>query len=479
MKIRNKLIVFMFLTSVSIFSQNFVDGLRLSEPGVISSGKNLAMGNAALAVGTDYSGVLINPATLGMLESEVNFGFYFSSYENNSNYFNAKLNAKETSTQINELSFVYKIPTRRGSLVIGIGYNKLKDFNSVTEFEGFNTGNNSMIQDLTNRNSDLTYDLRLSHAVYDNGIFLYDETFINGNLFQKGTLVESGNLENLSFSAATEIAKDLYIGGSLNFIGGTFTNDRNYAETDVNNVYDENLQIDPDDPQTIDFVEFTTHDNYKWDISGFNLKGGFVYDFSRMFTIGGSIESSTSYFINEEYFVEGSSYFENNYSYDVTPQVSTLKYEITTPMKASFGGSLKVPFVILFTSIDLIDYSEMELFGDFDSATIVEINEEIRRNLDFAPIYHFGLASTIPFLDLRVKAGTMLISSPYKDKLLQSDKEYVTFGLGFFSHGPVKLDFATAYGSWKEAVDIYGNGEARVQKNVEDYYLMATMKYKF
>ncbi len=471
MKILNKLIVFVFSTSVSIFSQNFVDGLRLAEPGIISSGKNLAMGNAALAVGTDYGGVLINPATLGLLESEVNFGFYFSSYENNSNYFNTKLNAKETSTEINELSLIYKIPTSRGSLVFGIGYNKLKDFNSITEFEGFNSGSNSMIQDLTSHNSDLTDSLMLSHGV--------DETYINGNLFQKGTLVESGNLENLSFSAATEIAKDLYVGGSLNFIGGTFANDRNYAETDLYNVYDENLQIDPDDSRTVDFVEFTTHDNYKWDISGFNLKGGFVYDYSGMFTIGGSIESSTNYLINEEYFVECSSYFQNNYGFDVTPHVSTLKYEITTPMKVSFGGSLKVPFVILFTSVDLIDYSDMEFSADLDRATIVEINEGIRQNLDFAPIYHFGLASTIPFLDLRVKAGTMLISSPYKDKSMQSDKEYITFGLGFFSHGPVKLDFATAYGSWKETVDIYGNGEARVKKNVEDYYLMATMKFKF
>ncbi len=58
--------------------------------------------------------------------------------------------------------------------------------------------------------------------------YIQDETNINGKLNQSGTLIEKGTLDNWLVSGAAEVAKNLFLGGTLNFISGEYKTNRTY-----------------------------------------------------------------------------------------------------------------------------------------------------------------------------------------------------------------------------------------------------------
>ncbi len=476
-----QIILSMLFISASLVGQNFTDAYRLVVPGVLSSSASAAMGNATMAMNVGYGNYLTNPAAMALSDkSEFVISYYYDGIRTVSDYFETSTQKDQLSNSISELGFIYKVPTVRGSLVLGLGFNRVKDFNAITEFSGFNEGNNSLIQELTSRNSQLTYDLRLSYAVYDeNSNYLYDETLINGNLQQSGIIREEGTIDTWSFFGAVEVDKDLFLGGALNFYGGNYSNDREYSEIDTKNYYGENLQIDPDDPLTIDFKEFYLNDNFEWNISAWNFTGGFFYNFYNFIRIAGTVETPITYKIKESYFVEGSSYFKDNYGYDVEPQSSNSEYSIKTPAKFGFGVSLNFKLFEASAQAHVADYTQTKFTSGFTQAELSDLNNEIKDNFKIAPDFQAGVVAHLPLIDIHPRVGAMYFVSPYKNAVKENNKTYFTAGVGFFSHKNFTLDVAALYGFWNDYTDIYGNGEARINKEIKDYRVTVSMTYKF
>ena len=473
--------VLMFFAFQISFAQSFVDAYRLINPGILQTSASLGMGNATMAIGVGYGNYLSNPATLGLMDrSSLTLSYYYSGNRTTSDYFGNSIQKDQFSSNINELGYVYRVPTVRGSLVFGLGYNRVKDFNAISQFSGFNSGNNSLIQDLTSRNSQLTYDLRLSYAVYDNyWNYLYDETLINGKLQQEGTLREEGTINNWSFFSAVEVDKDLYLGITLNLYSGNYVNNRDYYEIDSENYYGDNIQLDPDDPYTIDFQQFYVNDNISWDISGWNIIGGFFYNFYNFLRFAGTIETPIIYKINEKYYVRGSSYFKYDYGYDVEPQTSESEYNISTPVKAGFGMSVNLGLLEASAQAHIADYTQTRFTKGFTDAELNDLNNEIKDNFKVAPDFQAGVVVNIPFLDIHPRVGAMYFVSPYKNATKENNRKYITAGIGFFTHKSFSLDVSAVYGLWNDYYDIYGSGEARVNKEIKDYRAMITMSYKF
>ncbi len=469
------------LSASSLFAQNFVDAFRLVTPNSLVNSAANGMGNAGMAMNVGYGSYLINPATAALAKkSELALSYYYDGNSTDARLFYSTFTKDQVSSQISELGMLYKVPTVQGSLVFGFGYNRVKDFNAVTEFNGFNNGNNSLIQDLTSVNSQLVYDLRLSHAVYDeSGNYLYDETPINGNLLQNGIIREEGSVTDWAFFTAVEVDKDLFLGVTLNLYGGSYSNDRDYYEIDSKNYYGDNLQIDPDDPNTVDFQEFYVNDNYTWDISGWNLNAGFFYNFYNFIRFAGTIETPIKYKITENYYVQGSSFFKNNYGYDVQPQYSSSEYSVTTPLKAGFGISVNLGILEASAQAHISDYTQTKFEGGFDQATLNDLNNEIKENFRVAPDFQAGAVLHIPLIDIHPRIGAMYFVSPYANDRKENNRKYVTAGIGFFTHKSFSIDVSAMYGTWEDYFDIYGSGEARVYKTVKDYRATLTMTYRF
>jgi len=200
------LIVMILFSSVTR-SQNFNDALRLSELEVVNGVRSLGMGNAYTAISNDFSAALFNPAGLGMIKKlEFLGGVDINSFKSESTFFNNKSDDNISKLGLNQFGFAFPLPTSRGSLVLGFGYNKTKNFNYAVSFNGYNSGNNSLIQELTYDNDDIAYELGLSYPVYDNSDnYLGDVTEIQGKLNQDGKIKQEGSLDSWLFSGAIEI----------------------------------------------------------------------------------------------------------------------------------------------------------------------------------------------------------------------------------------------------------------------------------
>ena len=142
-------IVFSCIFFTNSLSQNINDVLRLGYSGLGSNARALGMGNAYLGLSDDASAAYFNPAGYGLLKRlELSGGLEYSSFKNDVNFMNSSSSFDNSSTNLNRISFAFPFPTMQGSLVFGLSYNKTKEFNSGLKFDGFNSGNTSMIQSL-------------------------------------------------------------------------------------------------------------------------------------------------------------------------------------------------------------------------------------------------------------------------------------------------------------------------------------------
>jgi len=322
------------------FSQNYNDALLLSEPGLYNSARAFSMGNSFSALSNDFSGVLFNPAGIGLIKkTELSTGMSFNSLNNNTTFFDATSNANSTSINFNQFGLVYPFPTIQGSLVVAMGYNRVKDFNRIMEFDGFNPGNNSMIQTLTgdyNEEIPITNDLGLAYEIRDPNTndYIRDTTLINGFLNQSGQIKKQGYIDKWSFASSFEVAKGFFVGGTFNILSGSYKSESDYREDDTRNNYGSNLELVPGDETTRDFQTFYQNQVIDWDLSGWDSHLGILYNWNDKFRFGASVKFPSYYTIQEDYLVDANSYFGTGFEYSLNPAISDpIQYVIKTPYK--------------------------------------------------------------------------------------------------------------------------------------------------
>ncbi len=480
MKIKFGFFVALFFTANVLFAQNYNDVLRLSSPGFFPSARIMGMGGAAIGMGGDYSSVLVNPAGLGLVKkSELTGGLNYSVFDNTSTFFNSQTNFDVSSTSLNQIGFAFPFPTYRGSFVIGFGYNMIKDFNSTVKFNGFNSGNNSMIQELVSANDDLAYNLGLSYPTYDSqGNYLKDATKIKGNLNQHGNVTDEGKIDQWSLSAAIEIAKNVFVGASLNILGGNYKSRRNYYEEDVNNNYPSNLLLDPNDSSTAGFQTFYLNDVVDWSLSGWNAHLGILYKM-KFLNLGLGVKLPSKFTIKEKYFVYGESYFDkNSFSID-PPYESDVEYDVNTPWEFSGGASFELAMLRFNADAVFIDYTQMEFADGLNSADMSANNNDIKELFRSVLNYSFGGEVKVPLMNVVLRAGYSYRPSPFKDDDPKYDKKYYTFGIGFNPNANISVDFAFVKGSWENFTDNYGSNVSRVYENVKDTKAVVSVTYRY
>jgi len=450
------------------FGQNFNDALLLSEPGIYNNARALSLGNSYTALSNDFSGVLFNPAGLGLIK---NLGIYagvnFNSFDNQTTFFGNETGSSKSGVRLNQVGIVYPLPTLRGSWVFAFGYNLTKDFNKTLEFDGYNNNNNSMIQYLTgdyNPEPPITYDLYLSYYDTSDGL---DKTLINGMLNQSGKIRQEGEIGKWSFASSIEAAKDFYIGGGINIISGKYNNNRQYWEDDINNVYDENVQLDPTEPDSRDFQSFYLNDIIDWNLSGWDANIGILYNWQDRIKFGANVKLPSVFTIKETYYVNATSEFAA-VIYELDPIVDKIEYEISTPYEFSFGGYVTIPSnaITLSGDIKIIDYTQMEFSGGFDEEYRIERNREIEDLFATTINAHIGGEVKIPNSPVTLRVGGMLLPSPYADDTSEFNKKYITTGIGLSFNNNFSIDLGYAYGWWKDYGDNYNTNQSRTLQDI-------------
>jgi hypothetical protein len=453
------------LFNSSTVAQNYNDALLLGEPGLYTGARALAMGNSYTSLSNDISGLLFNPAGIGLVNKvELYGGMNFNSFNNNTSFFGTNTNASKSSVNLNQFGLVYPLPVIQGSWVFAFGYNRTKQFNKTLEFDGYNNNNNSLIQNLTGDGMDpsIAYDLYLSY--YDSTDGLY-KTLINGMLNQSGKIRKEGSIGKWAFASSIEVAKDFFIGGTFNIINGKYKSTSDYWEDDVNNIYDQNIQLDPTEPGTLDFQSFYLNDIIDWDLSGWDANLGILYNWKDRVKFGANVKFPCIYDIKETYYVNASSEFAS-FSADLNPIVDKIEYKIKTPFEYSFGASGNFSIITLAGDIKIMDYTQMEFTEGFDYAYRTARQKEIDDLFTTALDYHFGAEVKIPSLPILGRAGFMYLQSPYANDPSEFDKKYVTVGAGTLIHNTFGFDIAYAYGWWKDYGDNYGVKVSRTYQDI-------------
>ncbi|MDZ7681951.1 MAG: hypothetical protein U5J63_09650 [Fodinibius sp.] len=175
-----------------------------------------------------------NPAVMALYDDSF-FSFDLSTrfVDETGQYLGNSSTNSANQTSIGDFGFAYKVPTTRGSLVVGGGYSQTTDFNRTMSANGRN--NETTITDFYN----VTPDDSLFFAAFDvyaidfattdssfantKSIFrFFDNNFYPG-INQEIELTESGRMGEYSAFLATELLKDFSVGASIGYLSGTYT----------------------------------------------------------------------------------------------------------------------------------------------------------------------------------------------------------------------------------------------------------------
>ena len=465
------IILGLLLTQVS-YTQNVNDALRLGNTGLGISARALGMGNSYIGLSDDASAGYYNPAGLGLLKRmEFSGGIDYDKFNNSTTFFGQKSNDSNSKTRLNRISLALPFPTYQGSLVLGVSYHTTKDLTSALKFDGFNSGNTSMIQDLLN--TDIPYDLFLTDTS--------NNTPINGSLNQSGSILSSGSINNWAFSGAVEIYKNVFVGVNLNVISGTYNSNNDYYEEDTHAIYQGETAAG--EPQTRDFTTFYLSRNLDWDISGWDAKVGILFQMNKFARFGATVQFPRYHTIKETFTVNGNSEFGTGTSYalDQTKYSDQVKYDIVTPFELGAGFSFNTAGLILSGEATLIDYSQMEFSKAEGLSTqyVASLNKDINDLLGAVLNLNAGIEYTIPSFGLRIRGGFILLPSAYKNDPSEFDKKFFTAGIGFLTDQTIGIDIGYAHGWWKTFGDNYSSNMSRTYQDITTDRAIFGVTYRF
>ena len=484
----SKVFALLVICSIFTYPQGVPDALRLGESGLGANARALGMGNAYIGLSDDASAAYYNPAGLGLLKRlEFSGGIDYSTYNNNTTFFNNTSDYSNSTTRLDRLSFAFPFPTVRGSLVFGISYHNTKDFTGALKFNGFNSGNNSLIQVL---NEATYYDNNGNpyNIPYDLG--LNDSNLVtpidDGHLNQSGTILNSGSTNNWTFSGAIEAAQNLFLGLNLNIITGSYNSNNDYYEVDTHNYYQGTIATGESNPP-VDFQTFYLNRVLNWDISGWSAKAGLIYQFNNYGRFGLTVQFPKYYTVKENFTVNGSSTFANaQYNLNQQDYSDNVKYDIVSPFEFGFGFSINLKGLIFSGEGTAIDYSQLK-FDNPDGISAQDvgtINKDIKDQLGAVINYNVGAEYTIPKVGLRLRTGYFVQPSAYKGDPSSFDRKYFTAGIGILAQETLGLDLAWAHGWWNTFGDNYGpdangNIQSRTYQNIKYNKIMLTATYRF
>jgi long-subunit fatty acid transport protein len=398
-----------FLTGSPAYSQGFgaVDEASAGNFFIVGA-RALGMGGAHIAVSSDATALVYNPAGLARvtriefsgglthqrLDSETKRGF---NPQLGSGFNNERL---QSNTRFGSANVVLPVPTYRGSLVLALGVNRVQSFDKVMEFT--------------------------------------DDPSVDDDMLDRGVESQSGGLYLWSFGAAVDVSPNISVGGALNYWSGKSS----YSWLFQRWLLFQQAEIRYDD---------AINDRY----SGFNAKFGFRIQPNKYLIVGGTIDTPVTYTIEEDW-------TQITEDRGLTSSASgSLEYKVSLPFVLGAGMALQFENLTLAGDIAYADWTQME-YKRLDE--MAEANRLIKETYSDALRFHLGAEYLITRLGTSLRAGFYQDPLPYKSRWVNEDRSFFTAGLGFLIDQVMTLDVAWAHGSW----ELYDLGLTLAEKYTAD-----------
>ena len=380
MKLKTVFLLFCFYMGSygQIFDVNYPWLTDIREPlvwnNVYSSPRTMGLSGAVSALAKDMDASFYNPALYGTVQrSRVFLNIARYNQKMDLDYFGNSSSNDISKSTISSFGMIYSYPVYRGSASFAFGYVKLKDFTSTAEFSGYTTG------------------------------FQRQQS----RLWEENREERRGGLSAFTIASAFQYAKDVYLGGSINFLSGEndyelsiFREDRDFAYHQNDFFYDRRFKTDSD-------------------ISGVNFNLGLIYQINQNFRFSFDFQSPSWLAIDEEseryYNAEDDSmyYYETVDGWDEAVWIQDkYEYDLTLPMNLTFGVGYKNENISLGVDWTFLDYAQLDYskspFQGFDESRVIKKIYESGYRISG------GLEFFVPGSMLVLRGGSSFETIPYK-----------------------------------------------------------------
>ncbi|MDY0098309.1 MAG: hypothetical protein RBR81_03845 [Bacteroidales bacterium] len=480
-------LVTIFSTSAQIVD----DALRYSQIFYNGTARFNSMGGAFTALGGDISTLSQNPGGLGVFRSsEITFTPQLYHIKNSAGFYGISEDYLYNFNlgQAGIVNNIISNNNESGLITLNVGYsfNKTNNFNSSTRIQG--TSNTSSMadywadislgtdyRDLTG-NAGLAYDAWIMDTITGSGARAYGTVF--SNYGDNPPSVYGQNIRRI-------VTDEGYSGEHAISVGGNWSNKFYFGATlGINRIrytgHYEHLEA-AGQPMLSGFENFTYTDHYENTGTGFALKLGTIIKPVETVRLGLAFHSPTFYRINEYFYDNMSSNFENNEHYEFENEPLRYNYALTTPFRALAGVAVQVKKIALLSAdYEFVDYSAARFSETGDNYDYSEKNLEIKNILKSAGNLRFGAEFRMDKLYLR--GGYGYYGKVFKLGELNENLDHnsISFGAGFREKN-LSIDFSYTNFSGNRDYILYNTSYESALADIETRknIFAVTVGYKF
>ena len=388
------------------------------------------MGGAFIGVANDSTALYWNPAGLSQIKMVEFYGaLSHEKLETEATYFGETDSTFASNTHPNSFGIVLPVPTYQGGLAFALGVNRIQSFDSRLKLSGFN-----------------------------NATEIEDPEFFQLSVDQKSH--RSGSLYSWDFGAAVDIAPGVSIGATIGVLAGDYSFELEPVGVDTKN-------IDPD-------VESLSY-KYKIDrdYSGVEGKIGLLAQPIDQVRFGITVDIPLDFTVDEDWSQEMLYVFDDGTD-EVEFDAGYWPYEISMPIRLGGGiAAYPLPWAVIAADVLYTDWTQTK-YSDppSDDVSNEDFIDDYRDTLQL----RVGGEYTIPEMGFSIRAGYLLDPLPYtpKDVEIDTDRQFITFGLGMMMDNVLSLDVAYMRGFWKESIS---GGD--IVKDRSSNRILISGKYRF
>lgn len=388
----------------------------------------MGMGGAFTGVADDYSAMYYNPAGLGQLKKLEVFGsFSYLSVTNKATFMGLETSESSSYTKLDGIGVSVPVPTSRGSLVLGFGYHRVRDFDNALYVTGF-LGTPG------------------------------DSVTLSSN-----ELIEGG-LNTTSFGGSIEMAPGLYLGGSVNFWTGS--HDYTWRDTEEDEPYDIWEQS-----------EWMTTEYIHTKFTGVNFILSTLLKPQEIFQLGGVIVTPVTLMGKEDWeYTETTTWDQEFGGFRSTDSTDGgyWDYKVRSPWVFRIGGALKPGPLMISADVEFKNYSQIKYTTNPPTAgdTRADVNIDIKENLRNTMSWRVGGEFTVPNVDLRIRGGYAVYPTPWEGASSDMDRKVISLGAGYSFQNFV-LDVGYGFVSWDGTA-----GDVIEQEKVEVSKIVFSLLYR-
>lgn len=468
------------ITMGEAFAQDPTDVLRYSWNSIGGTARNQAVGGAGVSLGGEFSSLFINPAGLGLYKTdELVLTPYFGFQNNKSKYKSSLTGASSNGLDIGASGFIFAFSNRPTSTIrnftLGLGINKVADFNSSIHYNGLNKNSSYSEKYLEELIKNNVSDPNRAASEYPFGSSLALNTYLidtvkdasgkivgykslaptSTGINQEYRSTSSGGITDLALGGAINVKDKLFLGGTISVPIVNYVKHTIFTETDAST---------------------NTHNNFNYaqvkedlKTTGYGIGGkvGLIYKPVEYFRLGLAIQSPIFYGLTDTYSSGITTDLEGYGGAGVKQQTSgdltsgapgESKYNLSTPWHFAASASyvfrevanVKKQRAFITADVEYLKYSSSKIssFDKNDQATINyfdQVNGVVRQQ--YGGAFNFRLGGELKFNKWMYRLGGAYLSNPYKSEVANNFK--LAGGLGYRDKG-IFIDLTYVYSRLKD-----------------------------